>query len=91
MKVLIDNVEKIIDKDGFEVINQWNTAFPVRVASHINALRGIPFGNKENFKVITGGHVYVLNYNPKTYVAEKPFTFSEYRETQKNKRQNESK
>jgi len=35
---------------------------------------------QENRKVAGGGHVYVLNYNPKTYTPKYPETFEEFRE-----------
>lgn len=36
------------------------------------------YTDKENYKIIGGGHVYILNYNSETFNEKKPITFDEY-------------
>jgi hypothetical protein len=77
MKALIDKEFCIIDDGGYKRGNDLNGR-NCRVAFHDVANR---FRNSEdNFKVITSGHVYILNYNEKTYKAKRPETFEEYRQ-----------
>jgi len=75
MKVLIDSKEHITQY-GF-ILNSQN-----QPASYHKAI--LDFGNKgKNFKVITSGHVYVLNYDSETYVPKCPETIDEYMSMQK--------
>lgn len=80
MKVLIDGKEKKADKAGFiygpDISGrECRTAFHLAIREH--SKKG------ENFKVITSGHVYVINFNPETFVESSPMTMAEFRETKK--------
>lgn len=61
---------------------RWENGVPV--ANHSNSFYNVPYEGNENFKFITGGHVYVANYNKKTFVSKPPMTFKEYRKMSKN-------
>lgn len=77
MKLLIDGVEKEADEHGY-VMGRDITGRIVRASYHsvISIFRGKP----QNFKVITSGHVYILNYNQDTYKPERPENFEQYLE-----------
>lgn len=77
MKVLIDGVEKEADPEGY-VMGRDITGRIARASYH-SAIR--QFRDKpQNFKVITSGHVYILNYNQDTYKPKRPETFEQYLE-----------
>lgn len=82
MKVLIDGIEGVITKSG-HLIGKDINGRECPVADHGYALNA-PYEGKDNFKVITSGHVYVLNYNKNTYTNSKPRTFKEYQEMKAN-------
>ena len=71
MKALIDGKLTEI-KNGVQYENN------IPVASHATGLSKAPYQGRENFRLITTGHVYILNYNEKTYQPKKPETFTEY-------------
>jgi hypothetical protein len=82
MKVLIDGIEGVITNSG-HLIGKDIYGRDCKVADHGYVLN-TPYEGKDNFKVITSGHVYVLNYNPNTFKNSKPRTFEEYREMESN-------
>jgi len=82
MKVLIDGSEGVITESG-HLIGEDINGRKCKVAYHGHVLNS-PYKGKDNFKVITCGHVYVLNYNKNTYTNSKPRTFEEYREMKSN-------
>ena len=69
MKVLIDKRTVIVD-NGYELNKQGQ-----RIAFH-SSLQSVKF--EENQKLVAGGHLYVLNYNPKTYQPKFPETYNEF-------------
>tara|TARA_R110002012_G_scaffold40222_1_gene110897 strand:+ start:185 stop:436 length:252 start_codon:yes stop_codon:yes gene_type:complete len=74
-KSLIDGVE--VEHDGFCYVYGLDiNGRKCRVSSH-GGLEGFT-SEVENKKVITGGHVYILNYNKDTYISKSPETFEEY-------------
>ena len=79
MKVLIDNQLCEIDMQGYK-IGKDITGRTCRVAYHGTALLRW-LNSKENFKLITCGHVYIINYNAETFNGKKPLTFDEYLES----------
>lgn len=70
MKVLIDGIEAEIDNMCYQIKDGQRVAFH----SSLHLTGSFP----ENSKVISGGHVYVVNYNSETYLKKTPETFSEY-------------
>lgn len=80
MKVLIDNVEGElvgVHLMGFDVDGRR-----CRVADHGSVLDA-PYQGRDNFKVITSGHVYILNYVKETYKPQNALTFEQYRQLKK--------
>ena len=80
MVALVDNVETEFNgayAQGFDI-----TGRKCNVSWHM-VIEGHPT-NRENFKVIGCGHVYVLNYNPNTYKPKSPLTFDEYLKEKQN-------
>jgi len=74
MNVLIDNIEK-------EFLNGYVQGIDItgrkcNASYHIAILDHQTWG--ENFKLAGNGHVYVINYNKKTFVEKYPMTFEEY-------------
>jgi len=82
MKALLDN--KPVEFDYGYLMDKANPEAKTlsRVAYHGAAQEHKASG--ENFKVITSGHVYVLNYNPETYKPSKPLNYKEYEEMRDN-------
>ena len=74
-KSLIDGVE--VEHDGWCYVYGLDVdGRKCRVSSH-RGLQNFTI-EIENQKVITGSHVYVLNYNKDTYKPKSPETFEEY-------------
>lgn len=74
--VLIDSKEHYVDEHGYVYCMNLGKKVP---CSYHSAL----IGNKrqiENVKVVTGGHLYVMNYNPQTYIQQGARNFNEYTE-----------
>lgn len=71
MLILIDGVPT--KTKGAYVINDKGQP----VSFHRILIEHIPGKNQ---KIATGGHVYVLNYNPKTFVRKYPMTYNEFKE-----------
>ena len=78
MRVLIDGVEGKMTKSG-HLIGKDIYGRDCKVADHGYALN-MPYEGKDNFKGITSGHVYILNYNPNTFTNSKPRSYKEYEE-----------
>ena len=77
MLILIDKEEKEVDSSGY-VYGKDIDGRTCRASWHRTLTSH--HSNRENFKVLGGGHVYVINYNAKTYIPESPETFQEYRD-----------
>lgn len=71
MTVLIDKIK--YETDGGYVLNEQKRpiAFHSAIKEHLHT--------SKNTKLITSGHVYVLNYDESTYVPKSPETYEEYR------------
>jgi hypothetical protein len=75
--VLVDNVVKEHDGDYILGINLGRK---VKVAFHgSDVLNHYIAVGKENVKLVTQGHLYVLNYNVKTFVPTYPMTYEEFK------------
>ena len=68
--ILLDNTEYKIDEYRCYILN--NDFQPI---SYHRVLKG---NYKENTKVVTSGHLYVLNYNKLTFTPKFPMTYSEF-------------
>lgn len=78
MKALIDNRE-VEHSYGYEYGKDINGR-RCKVAYHgQDVLEHHCSSGKENVKLVSQGHLYVLNYNKKTFVPSYPMTFEEYR------------
>lgn len=77
MKILIDNEFAIIDNQGFRIGTDIKGR-KCRIAYHGHCLRAT-YAGQENFKLITSGHIYILNYNKDTYKPKNALTFEEYK------------
>lgn len=82
MRVLIDGVIGTINDRGL-LMGKDITGRECPVADHGYVLN-MPHSGNKNFKGITSGHVYILNYDPDTFTNSKPRTFKEYREMKEN-------
>jgi nuclear transport factor 2 (NTF2) superfamily protein len=71
--VLVDGKERIASRYGY--LYSDSTGQPME--SH-RALSENWRNNEENFWVLTGGHVYVFNYNPGTISEDLPLTPEDY-------------
>ena len=71
--VLINGQEKEVTGFGQIIKNDQ----PV---SYHSALDRRHHNERENSKFATSGHIYVVNYNPKTYKKGKIETFEQFRE-----------
>jgi len=80
MKVLIDNIEEFLDSGLFLVKGDYPNGEYSRVACYWNGLNSVINTTSSNYKVITSGCVFILNYDKDTYVPNKPTTFKEYLE-----------
>ena len=80
MNVLVDNVLCEFDSQGYKK-GPDVTGRIARVAWHHTVADHVNSG--ENFKVIGGGHVYIINYNEKTYKPQYALTFDQYLELKK--------
>jgi hypothetical protein len=76
MNTLIDNEFAVIDNQGYRIGKDIDGRV-CRIAYHGYAL-STPHSGRENFKVITTGHVYILNYNKETYKPKNALTFDQY-------------
>lgn len=79
MKVLIDGIEHESTSDGYikghslmgdEVLHSYHRT--------IDTIQN----PEENLKVVSGGYVYVLNYNKETFIPKAPMTYNEYKKMQ---------
>ncbi len=76
MILLIDNIQHIANDDGYVLGEDvWGKLCPV---SFHSILKRYAFINRQNYKLISSGHVYVLNYNENTYIPSGPKTYKEY-------------
>lgn len=76
--ILIDN--KPMQANGRIVYIKDIVGNLVPAQDHGHSLTNNSMASHENARLITGGHVYVLNYNPETYVEKKPTTYAEYQQ-----------
>lgn len=76
MKILLDNEERELN-DQLLLMGEDISGRRCPVADHTH-LKSVPFEGRENMKVITSGHVYILNYNKNTYVPKNALTFDQY-------------
>ena len=77
--ILIDGEEK--EHDGLYVYGLNIHGEKCRVSFHgYDVLEHHCAIKNENVKLVTKGHLYVLNYNSKTFIPTYPMTFKEYQE-----------
>ena len=77
MKALVDKIEEEFDSEGYLIGKEFSGCLGQPVAWHRLTVGGHRCF-RENRKVIGSGHVYIMNYNPETYIPTHPETFDEY-------------
>lgn len=77
MILLIDKVQKEADRGGYIIEEKRGK----KVKGNFYLVISRYFFKPENTKLITDGHVFILNYNKETYIPKSPETYEEYRNT----------